>query len=63
MEKRDCEVLDEGGRVVGSGATAGQAIAAAARQLRLPWDGCGGPTAEEVVTSLITNGDYQLVLP
>jgi hypothetical protein len=64
MERMDCRVLDEAGRVVGSGATAGQAIAAAARRLgRLPWDGCDGPTAEEVVTSLIANGDYSLVLP
>jgi hypothetical protein len=58
------KVLDQDGQVVGSGTTVDQAIADAASRIgRLPWEGCEGPTAEEVVANLIENGDYSLLLP
>jgi hypothetical protein len=58
------KVLDQDGRVVGSGSTVDQAIRDAASKMgRLPWDGFEGPTAEEVVRELVQAGDYSLALP
>lgn len=59
------KVLDCDGKLMGVGATAEAAIAAAAAKLApLPWEGDPGAlTAIEVVKNLISNGDLELELP
>jgi len=64
QEKLEFKVLDRDGKLMGSGPTVEEAIAAAAAKLSLPWQrDSDAPSAIEIVRSFIDGGEYELELP